>query len=317
MSTKKYKPALIELVSKGTLKPRKGILGTPKWFYSGKSVEKPAAETPAKTTPPPAKPVPITKPEVFPTGKTGPDIATNTALHVPADRKWQFGSEKTAESPAILPGKKLQLNLSYWVIALVCLALFLSLLLMFRLGQRNRTPSPAPSAESAENTADTPASSSLEAIQNSQVRPDLIPDRSSAGIDVQPRPPLSTILDTSLPAPVEEAKTPTPPVAAAAETEAGMCLQICYNPNRRDLLPVQEHFNKQGIDTLIGQVGNVYILYSKQTFDKKNSEECLALKEKIKKTGANYNREKPASAVSYNPETFASAFPINVKDIIK
>ncbi len=311
--SKKYKPALIELVSKGTLKPRKGILGAPKWFYSGKPATKPAESSVPHETAPEPKTLPVVKPVILPTPEIQPEKENSVGIQVPASRKWLFGSEKAVEEPATQPRRKLKLSVSYWVIALVCLALFLGFLVMYRLGQMNRSPKPAVETE---NSADTPVSNQLEEIQNSPIREDLLSDHASADAGTQARPPVAVVQEIDPPKETAGSEAPAPPVVSA-ETEAGICLQICFNSNRRDLLPVQAHFSKNGIETLIGQIGEEYILYSKQTFEKKNSNEYVNLKEQIKKVGADYNREKPAAAVSYNSETFASAFAINVKDITK
>jgi hypothetical protein len=178
------------------------------------------------------------------------------------------------------------------------------------LGQRSAGP-----AEPTETPSlpDAPVSSQLEEIQDSPIREDLLPENVVSEPIVK-----REVVQVSRPAEVvENAATASFSPTIPLEPEKGICLKICFNSNRRDLLPVQEHFSKNGIETLIGQNAGVYILYSRQTFEKSSDADFMVLKEKIKEVGAKYNSEKPAAAVSYLPNTFASAYAINVKDITK
>ncbi|MBN2374988.1 MAG: hypothetical protein JXD22_01205 [Sedimentisphaerales bacterium] len=112
------------------------------------------------------------------------------------------------------------------------------------------------------------------------------------------------------------------PAGGAGRTAPGVTTQnggwrliLCGSTNQRDLVAVQEYFNKKGIMTGIGKQSSRWVLYSGYSASSSSDAKLSELKAKVKELGAKYNSEKPRGATPFNPSTFSSAFPVKDESI--
>ncbi len=294
MSGKKYKPALYELISKEQNHPGKGkTLETPSWFYTGQETKKVNNETKAKES---AKPAPSSK--LIKELLNGPTVSAH------------------------LNNKQLEISASFWILGLVILGLILTHMVSYMLGQRNTVYEQPQVAitEDQQQPADP-----LSLVRQSPVRQNIYPEKSSQATSRPPvavttpivkqepvKPVAVTIPVTSAP----EVANKTPEPKPVLNTEGSLCYIMCGYESQRELRPVQEYFNKSGLDTEIGRFQGRYVLYTRLTFERKKSIEAARLKDIIVKVGAKYNKNKPKGALGFGKDTFSGAFPV-IKSNIK
>jgi len=318
MAGKNYKPALYELLSKGSIKPDgKGTLKTPHWFYGGanqvveplrKAIkiipwrsEKPTGSFPVKS---------VKQPE--------PANSTPTAVAAAAS------SQPTAKEFGLhLVDKKLRVRLPYWLLGLIFMGLLLSHLVMYRLGQSGAaTTMVSAEVKSTQDLKNAGPSEELQKILAGPVRRDLLPPPAVP----KPKQPLTA-----------QATTPGAPEAQGRELAASgtlarssdavkpvvpappedMCLVMCGHEHHRVLRPVQEYYNQRGISAEIGRFDNRYVLYSRQAFKSSREADAIRLKNQVAELGLHYNSEKPKEAESFTAETFRTAFWVRLDRIDK
>ena len=95
----------------------------------------------------------------------------------------------------------------------------------------------------------------------------------------------------------------------------GWRLILCGSTNQRDLVAVQEYFNRKGIITGIGKQSSRWVLFSDYSASSSSDAKLSELKAKVKELGAKYNSEKPRSATPFIASTFSSAFPVKDESI--
>ena len=331
MSARKYRPALYELVNKGPLKPDKqGSLRAPGWFFDkrGKEAVGQAAGSTGSTVPlrpqtaangePPqsgqAQQAGTPKPKVMaPMTAAPPRLAAAPAVQQTAKPAKEPVEQATAgqERPFALETDhgRVKVGIPYWAAGLVVLGLVFSLLVAYRIG---RSGDGGPSAEPVSVTDEEPAAEQsrqeLSEVRQSAPRPEIL--GLARPTEQQPGPEMTT------PGPARaDAEATGSPVAPTRPSETRVAaatgtyvLVMCGSSDRRDLLPVQEYFSKQGLLTLIGRTGSRYVLHSAAGVESTRSAEAGKLKQLVERYGARYNDEKPASAPSFTAKTFETAF---------
>lgn len=301
MHSKKYKPALYELIGKGQIKPStKGGLKTPDWFYTGESK---SAVTDSEIKDSTAEPV-VKKPlaERFRPKLTMPNFT------------------------ARLKERRLEISTNFWILSLVGLALILTHSVSFMLGQRNVANSHAENpviaaAAPGFDAGSRPAQDTLASVMQTAIRPDIYPARKPSALvketlipavkSEQPAHRNAMAIDSSGMTEQRASRS-----ASTQKSTGGMCLIICGHPNSmRELRPVQAYFNKNGLPVEIGSFQGRYVVYTQLNFDKQNSREANMLREMVVKIGRNYNSKKPKGALGFGENTFAGAYAANIDRI--
>lgn len=118
--------------------------------------------------------------------------------------------------------------------------------------------------------------------------------------------PVETV-KPQLPAAVQSQLQKKPEPAKAISTGDNAVLIVTYT-KKNDLLPVQEYFKANGIETEIIQEGSYYYVITKDRFDTVNKPgtEGYRLKQKIKQVGANY--KSPAGFERFASKPFQDVY---------
>lgn len=279
MASRKYKPALFELLKTPRKGNEEGSLETPGWFYGRKKSD----------TEPARKETIVNKPA----GK--PTTSTNTE----ATKRYTFA--QTARLPESFLTQKVTFTASYWLIGLAALTMLAAIMGAYILGQGN-PPTSAP--EIPADLKDIPSVEQLDQTFHTPSGQGFLPETQTPATSIAvTQPPVTTVLPTS--------SLDIPAAIAPAE---GIVLAILTHKHERDLKPVQEYFTRNGVNTNIGRNKNgQFVLYSKETF--LTTKATLRLRPRIVKLGANYNRDKPKTALGFNPDSFAGAYAMNSSDI--
>ena len=305
MAARKYKPALIELISQGSLKPDvKGSLNTPKWFYG----KKPAVLDESDGQ--------VAKDSSGPDGSAKVAASATSGIEVQASRRWLFQQRKNSKFS--MENGLLSVSAPLWIFGLVGLALIFSFLLMYRLGQSFGSAKPANFQPRA--TADAQPGKKLEDVVKSPARNDVLSFQRAS----QPGPAVRAELKlpkaqgesvrssrASLPLLVESKRTESAGIQDESSVASGICWIMCGHDSSRELRPVQEYFAKRGFATEIGRFNNRYVLYSQTAFESSKNAEAIKLKNRIAQLGLYYNSEKKKGAASFSADTFKSAYPVN------
>jgi len=110
-----------------------------------------------------------------------------------------------------------------------------------------------------------------------------------------------------LPAGVQSQLQKKPEIEKVISTGDNAIVIVAYT-KKNDLLPVQEYFKANGIETVIVQDGSYYYVISKDRFDTVNKAgtEGYRLKQKIKQVGANY--KAPAGFERFASKPFQDVY---------
>lgn len=289
MAYRKQKPALYELLNQGNLRPnRDGRIGTPRWFYSGRSTGTSSRQDKAQNRPvdAPASPKPKAK------------------------KKLSFGGSE-----------QIEFSLTRKLLLAGGAVVVISHLIAFWMGQSNKQePSGTVVQESQQ------AQMTLKDVRQSPVRQDIFPD--DVPTPTKPRVEAVRPAHAALANPRVTMELPKPAIpeeqqrataGEPAELQTGIALVLCGYRSERELRPVQQYFNQNGVPTEIGkrQGAGRYELYTQETFDSRHNARLTAVKRQIARLGQGYNNHRPKTALIFDPETFASAFPINVEDMVR
>ena len=294
MAAKKGRPALIELIDKGST-------STPGWFYGKKKsrlqqLRKGTAVIEPSAPAVPAGGVGIPSPTTEQTIGSAPEPVIRSA-----PKAWfEFTDDKMV------------LSLSHWkVLPLVALGLILALSIAYRLGQN--------SVSGTDTIDDTIATANTDIDTREPIKNIQIDNRTTA---VKPGSAGKTTGTTGVsPAPVEYVavkpdsadKTTGPagvspaPVEYAAATPAisppktGLCLIMCGHRDKNILEPVRQYFNANGFATVIGLYGRGrgYVLVHARPVQKTTSPEAAAIQQRVIELGNRYENDKPRGAPGF------------------
>jgi len=106
-----------------------------------------------------------------------------------------------------------------------------------------------------------------------------------------------------------------PAASEAVSARKGLSLVICSHTNQRELGQVQAYFARKGVPAEIGQFDNRYVLYSVQTFETITQAKQSKLKDAVVELGRRYNSEREKGAAIFQAKTFESAWWINIEKI--
>jgi hypothetical protein len=176
--------------------------------------------------------------------------------------------------------------MSYPVAIAILLAVILLLLLAFRAGQYfSLSRHPAGRAEPAEPK---PAKAS--------VQPSL-PDIARKPSDQAPEPLIKSGVDDRSPS------------VSEGSVKAGNTIVIVEYSRRADLVLVQNHFTKYGIETEIASWGGKYFLITKDRFKGFDSgSDGYKAKQRIVEAGALYKGQAPEGYETFAPRFFSDAY---------
>jgi hypothetical protein len=269
MAPKRDKPALYELMNKSSMT-------TPAWFYGTRKADRggsPASEDARLDAKEPSQPE--------------------------AQGNGIFGKR--------LIGNRLQLTVSYWVLAVAVLALILVLSIAFRMGQKQLTGNAPVTVGSQSDYAKAepkPRNETKPAV----VVPVKTPARTPA-VDKVDRPGTAGVGSPA--AVIGQIDTHTTAVAA----DADQCFVLCGDTNRDSLMLVQKYFNDNGLDTFVGRFQGRFVLATRQKFDSSKSADAIKLKDKIEALGEGYNDKRAAGAPIITPKTFQQAYIVRAGSI--
>lgn len=289
MAAKKYKPALIELIGKGPLKPGKnGSISTPKWFHGSAGTA-------------------VTDSDYASVGKTR---VAEGAESCPADRH-----AADAESrPAMLDGfdshgpttdppryaairlapQALYLMASYWVVALAGLTMLFFFVLFYAWGHKAGAD-----ATAQQLLTNAPPSREMRTIAQSPARRDVIPH-----LPKQTTPIATEHLSTpAQPTGIEKSAMPTPTI-----TGDGQVLIMCGHGDIAQLKPVQQYFLQAGIPTGIGRRAGRFVLFSQYSVKSAAEADARTFRNRVAQLGAGYNNSKPKDAIGFTASTFQGAY---------
>ena len=280
MAAKKGRPALIELIDKGST-------STPGWFYGKKKsrlqqLHKGTAVTEPIAPAVHAGGVRITSPTTEPVSDSAPRPVIKPAPEPVIRSAPKAWFELTDD--------KLVLSLSYWkVLPLVVLGLILALSIAYRLGQSsvsgtNTTDDTNAATATANTNIDT-----KEPLKNIQidnrtpaVEPDSV-DRTTDTADASPAPKATTGTATS----------------AISPPQTGLCLIMCGHRDKNVLEPVRRYFNANGFATVIGLHGRGYVVVHARPVQKTTSPEAAAIQQRVIELGNQYENDKPRGAPGF------------------
>ena len=285
MAAKKGRPALIELIDKGST-------STPGWFYGKKKsrlqqLRKGAAVTEPSTPAVPAGGIGIPSPTTEQTIGSTPEPVIRSA-----PKAWlEFADDK------------LVLSLSYWkVLPLVALGLVLTLSIAYRLGQSsvsdtdttNDTIAPAnTNIDTKEPLKNIQSNTAIEDSGSQETPKDLIDNRTIA---VKPR----SVDKTTEKVEIKKAAAVTA-TSAILPPQTGLCLILCGHRDKNILEPVRRYFNTNGFATVIGLYarGRGYVLVHARPVQKTTSPEAAAIQQRVIELGNRYENDKPRGAPGF------------------
>ena len=296
MGSKKYRPALYELLDRGNLKPdKKGVIRTPKWFYAGSREGESKEDSGVEQA----------KPSVQVGDVDGP-----------IGRKLQFKGQWARRAVEVVSRNRFEISASRWVLLLVGVGLLLSHLVVFKMGQQSGSQTTGVETFAADSEGGSPA---LKDIQKAEIRPDVLQggglSSGSRGIRGETVSRASVKSEPTIKRKVESKNEPAEVIAAVSV--GGQVLILCGHSSERELRPVQSHFSKQNFGTAIGRFGGRYVLYSLQAFENKTDRGAMELKQRAGAIGRTYNSSKQSGALGFDEETFKGAFPVNLESIQK
>ncbi len=289
MAAKKGRPALIELIDKGST-------STPGWFYGKKKsrlqqFRKGTAVTELSAPAVPAGGVGIPSPTTEQTIGSTPEPVIRSA-----PKAWlEFADDK------------LVLSLSYWkVLPLVALGLVLILSITYRLGQSSvsgtdTTDDTITTANTNSDTREPPENTRID-NRTTAVKPGSAgKTTSTAGVS-----PASTSTAGVSPAPTSTAGVSPAPTGTAGTTtsaisppQTGLCLIMCGHRDKNVLEPVRRYFNANGSATVVGLYGHGYVLVHARPVQKTTSPEAVAIQQRVIELGNKYEQNKPRGAPGF------------------
>ncbi len=299
MAAKKGRPALIELIDKGST-------STPGWFYGKKKsklqqLHKGTAVTEPIATAVHAGGVRITSPTTEPVSDSAPGPTTCSAPEPVIRSAPKAWFELTDD--------KLVLSLSYWkVLPLVALGLVLTLSIAYRLGQS--------SVSGTNTTDDTNAATATANIDTKEPIKNIQIDNRTTAAEPGSAGKTTSTAGVS-PAPVEYAavkpgsvdktteKVEIKKAASGTATSAisppqtGLCLIMCGHRDKSVLEPVRQYFNANGFATVVGLYGRGYVLVHAQPVQKTTSPEAAAIQQRVIELGNQYENDKPRGAPGF------------------
>lgn len=256
---------------------------------------------------------------VEPIGPPDAEVANEPTIEHEADRGLRSVEDTQEER---LPARTVTITVPYWLVAVAALALVFVLLVAYRAGQKADRGQVVGSTAPA-NTADAPPSDALQDITEAPARGDALARRDRPTNLATSRPMGSRPVDQpSTGTGADRRLTARPPRAALpprqpALPQKGQTLIICSSAKSSILLPVQNHFADNGLRTAIGKLGGMYVLYSGITVESTRDSQADALKTRVGRIGASYNKARPADALPFNLSTFESAYWANLNRIDK
>ena len=299
MTGKKYKPALFELVAKGSAKlDGKGSIEVPQWFSPGTGGNSE-----------PLRREPLQGSGGVPAGPAQGDAvadADNVAPH--SDRHHELGQEVDRASEPRAGRLQLRLSIPYWGLGVAALGLLLAVLVVYRLGQY--------SVERELTAAELPVNSPLEKVRQSPLRKDVLslerPSRPTAPIE---KTTANEAAKINRPAPASVTVPEAVGLASPKAPTGGLSLVLCGHDKREVLEPVKAYFDAAGLTTGIGRSGDRYVVYSLETVESKTEATAQRLAQQIARLGASYNSSKPTGVPGFTASTFSSAYWVNIADI--
>ena len=288
MASRKYKPALFELVNRGPLKPNsQGSIKPPRWFYGGKRRSKAAAAKDREIS--------------AHSSDAGPGMIAGDGTPAP----------ESAFSAAI--GSQLQITLPYWALVVVALGLILLLVVAYSLGLRAGQGDTSKGLfEDQAALREAEPTAGLNDIRQGPVRQGLAQIESP------------TMVATPVTGAAEAPASSTPAAAAGASANrqptttparSGQSLVMCSDDTKGSLEPVREYFVGHGVGCAVGWDGHRYVLCSDQTVESNRDAQAIQLKKLVDNIGKTYNSNRPDGAPSFTPSTFAGAYWANAQDI--
>ena len=255
-------------------------------------------------------------------------------------RSAQTEEEEAKDFSFGLEDRKIRLLFPYWVGCVVLLGLLFVMGVVYRLGQHSgknaaldQVASVAAGLGGAEQAGGEPAAG----LGSVPARPDVWdrPGSNNLVSESGSRSRSDARYESTLPGGSGTATSPgaatrsrtggavtNKPAGGAGRIAPGVTTQsggwrliLCGSTNQRDLVAVQEYFNRKGIMTGIGKQSSRWVLYSGYSASSSNDAKLSELKAKVKEFGAKYNSEKPRGATPFNASTFATAFPVKDESI--
>lgn len=177
---------------------------------------------------------------------------------------------------------RIEISLPYQIAIVVVLFLVLLILAAFRLGQLEQKV----------------------AGSTSQVQPG--EETNLAGLSMR---------DAGLNPTLGETILPSEEKLRSAELQGDHVIVLVQYPRRPDLVPVREHFARNGIETEIVQEGNWYFLVTKNRYQNPNNPgtDGYEAKQKIIEIGAKYKGEAPEGYDTFAPHFFSDAYGKKVR----
>ncbi|MCK5269771.1 MAG: hypothetical protein KAJ46_03265 [Sedimentisphaerales bacterium] len=281
MAVRKGRPALIELIDKGST-------STPGWFYGKKKSRLQQLRKGTTVTEPIAPAVPVGGIKIpSPTAEQTIGSAPEPVIRS-APKTWlEFADDK------------LVLSLSYWkVLPLVALGLILILAIAYRLGQ-----SSVPGTNTTDDTiatANINAKGPLKNIQSNtaigdsgsqETSEDLIDNRTTVAES-------RSVDKTTEKVEIKKAAAGTA-TSAILPPQTGLCLILCGHRDKNILEPVRQYFNANGFATVIGLYGRGYVLVHARSVQKTTSPEAAAIQQRVIELGNRYENDKPRNAPGF------------------
>ena len=348
MAGRKYKPALYELVAKGPLKPDKGgKLLTPKWFYGSKTgtvtplakdgqapvvrLIPPTMERPKDWAPKQEEPTEPVREEAA-VEEVGPTEVSGQAVEG-ADRAGGLAAigratEKVKQVSARLTKEKLELSATYVTVGVVLVGLLFSWVLFYGLGHMaGRSGAEQAVVPSQEEAPEKAQQGSLSDVTSGPVRPGLLAPAERAGSgqagvggSAVPRPAgVTTTVAASAEITTSGASAaraePVVVEPAVKVVDKGSRLVVLTWRSPAELSPVMAFFAKKGIETEVGRFGTNFVLFTKESFGTGDDARVREVKEDIRRYGALYRDEKPATAPVFLAQSFATAYPVKSESI--
>jgi hypothetical protein len=172
---------------------------------------------------------------------------------------------------------RIDFSVPYPIVAAVVLSVLLLLVLVYRAGQHSVSVGPVP--VTADPVVDVPVG----------WKPPGFDDSAGSGVEVSKSPVVSGSVGDNV-------------------------IVLQEYPAYADLLPARKHFNDNGIEVEVRQVGNNYLLVSKARYDNFSvGSSGYAALARIKEVGALYQGEAPEGYETFAPHYFSDAYGKKVK----
>ena len=249
--------------------------------------------------------------------------------------------EKVRQVGGRLTKEKVEVSATYMSVAVFLVGLLFSWVLFYGLGHMAGGTGGDQAVEREQSAAEPAAQGRLADVLSGPPRPDVLASASRAdGVPSSvrraaiPRPGQLPPANRRTVAPTEAAvqavaasaavaasNKPAVPVRAAEVKPAvkvvdkGSRLVVLTWRSPAELSPVMAFFAKKGIETEVGRFGTKFVLFTKESFGTGDDVRVREVKEDIRRYGALYRDEKPATAPIFLAQSFAQAYPVKSDSI--